>query len=200
MFAPNVNYSTTDGFNNSNGDLVTHKVYSPPDNGVAIGGPNGYIISVVNDTIGWTPWAPDLSNKSMQFEAFSQFFPHNLVGNMDFTDPQVLYDTAQGRFIVTEELFKGNSTQSKILVAVSHDANPNDGWDFFSVDSQFPFNGKLTAADYPQSATDGVNLFITSDQFASNGSYFGSHVTVIPLETSGAPSARRGSGAVLDGQ
>ena len=124
--------STAEGFSNINGDLVTHIVYSPPDNGIAIGGPNGYIISVVNDTIGWTP---DLSKTPMQFEAFSQFFPTSLVGNMEFTDPQVLYDADHGKFIVTEELFKGNS-QSKLLIAVSHDANPNDDWDFFSINSQ----------------------------------------------------------------
>jgi len=170
--------STADGFSNIHGDLVTHIVYSPPDNGIAIGGPNGYIISVVNDTIGWTP---DLSETPMQFEAFSQFFPTSLVGNMEFTDPQVLYDADHGKFIVTEELFKGNS-QSKLLIAVSHDANPNHGWDFFSINSQYSFDGKRTAADYPQSDTDGVNLFITSDQF-SGSNYFGSVVTVIPLSS-----------------
>jgi hypothetical protein len=172
--------STADGFSNVNGDLVTHIVFSPPDNGIAIGGPNGYIISVVNDTIGWTP---DLSETPMQFEAFSQFFPTSLVGKMDFTDPQVLYDADHGHFIVTEELFKANSKQSNILIAVSHDANPNDGWDFFSINSQYSFNGKLTAADYPQSDTDGVNLFITSDQFSGSSNYFGSVVTVIPLSS-----------------
>jgi hypothetical protein len=55
-------------------------------------------------------------------------------------DPQVAADGPvgyHGKFIVTEELFKSNSTQSKILIAVSHDANPNHGWDFFSINSQY---------------------------------------------------------------
>ena len=175
-----VSFSTAEGFRNITGDLVMHAVYSPPDNGLAIGD-NGYIISVVNDTIGWTP---NFSTK-MQFEAFSQFFPASLVGKMSFTDPQALYDPSQGKFIVTEELYKSNSPQSKILIAVSHDAqptgNPKD-WDFFSINSQYRFNGngKPTAADYPQSDIDGVNLFISSDQFGGSA-YFGSVITTISL-------------------
>jgi hypothetical protein len=171
-------FSVIDGFSNRDGDLVTHAVYSPPDNGLAIGD-NGYIISVVNDTIGWTP----NFSTDMQFEAFSQFFPASLVGKMSFTDPQALYDPSHGKFIVTEELYKSNSPQSKILIAVSHDAqptgNPKD-WDFFSINSQYKFNGKPTAADYPQSDIDGENLFIASDQFGGN-KYFGSVITKISL-------------------
>ena len=85
---PGGSYSTLKGFDNIKGDLVTGVVYSVPDNGLAIA-PNGYIVSVVNDTIGWTANFTTL----MQFKAFSQFFPALLVGNMSFTDPQVLYDS-----------------------------------------------------------------------------------------------------------
>ena len=178
-----VPFSTMEGFSNIYGDLVTGAVYSPPDNGLAISD-KGYIISVVNDTIGWTPnFSP---NTKMQFEAFSQFFPRSLVGGMIFTDPQVLYDPNKGgKFIVTEELYKSNSLQSKILIAVSHDAQPTSNpkdWDFFSINSQYRFdgNGKRTAADYPQSDIDGEHLFISSDQFSSNA-YFGSVITMISL-------------------
>jgi hypothetical protein len=172
-----VSFSTAEGFSNENGDKVTGAVYSPPDNGLAMGD-NGYIISVVNDTIGWTP---NFSTK-MQFEAFSQFFPASLVGNMIFTDPQVLYDASHGKFIVTEELY-GKSTDSNILIAVSHDAQPTGDpkdWDFFSINSQYRFNGKPTAADYPQSDIDGVNLFISSDHFGGSA-YLGSVITKISL-------------------
>jgi hypothetical protein len=167
-----VSFSTAEGFSN-----INEPTFYTPDNGLAIGD-NGYIISAVNDTIGWTP---NFSAK-MQFEAFSSFFPDTLVGNMEFTDPQVIYDASHGKFIVTEELY-GKSTDSNILIAVSQDAEPNGNpkdWDFFSINSQYRFNGKPTAADYPQSDIDGVNLFLTSDQFGGSA-YLGSVITKISL-------------------
>ena len=169
-------FSTIEGFSNIDGDLVTHVVYSPPDNGLAISD-NGYIISVVNDTIGW--YDPNFSTK-MQFEAFSRFFSGIAGEQTFFFDPQVLYDASHGKFIVTEDSY---STQSNILIAVSHDASPTgypNDWDFFSINSQYTINGKVTAADYPQSDIDGINLFITSDQFRGN-KYFGSVITKISL-------------------
>ena len=105
---------TMEGFSNVNTDLAPVP-FSPPDTGLAISG-GGYIISVVNDIIGWTP----NFSTPMQFEAFSQFFSSVAGAQTFFFDPQVLYDASNGgRFIVTEDSY---STQSNILIAVSHDA------------------------------------------------------------------------------
>ena len=92
-------------------------------------------------------------------------------------------------YIVVEELFSSNPTSSKVLIAVSKDDGANWGsdrslfnadWNFFSIDTAIKVGNKPTAIDFPQIATDGVNLFISGDQFAPN-SYVGNSLTTIPL-------------------
>ena len=190
------------GFNNVDGDLDTGAVYAVPDNGIAIGGlthNTHYVVSVVNDTIGWVeladlaPTNPESTESNMEFTPFSSghkvekgdgFFPPDLWKGMEFSDPQVVYDADANKFIVTEMLYKHNSTKSKIAIAVSHDADPNDGWEYFYINTQTenPINDKLTAADYPQADISGEYLYITSDQF-SKKSYYGSLVSIVSLSS-----------------
>lgn len=171
-------YAAGDGFSNINGDLVTHAVFSPPDNALAVSvvGTQKYYVSMVNDTMGM---GTSLSPNTMQFQAFSQFFPANLVNGLYFTDPQVVYDAAHGKFVAVEETYKSSSTVSNMLYAVSHDANPFDGWDFFSLNMQVSIAGKKTGMDYPQLDTDGLNYFVTTDQYSGN-------TEIAPLVTVGS--------------
>jgi len=107
---------------------------------------------------------------------------------MYFTDPRVLYDATNHHYIIFEELY-GSNSQSKILIAVSKDAGPsglsdpttfNQDWKFYSINTSIKAGNKTTAIDFPQAATDGVNLYISGDQFSGN-KYVGDSETIIPL-------------------
>jgi hypothetical protein len=171
-------YGSGDGFSNINGDPVTHDVFSPPDNALAVSVVNGqkYYVSMVNDTMGM---GTSLSPNTMQFQAFSQFFPTNLVNGLFFTDPQAVLDTTSQKFILAEATYKSSSsTVGSLLLAASHDAVPMHGFDFFSINMQVTINGKKTGIDYPQLDVDGTNYFVTTDQYNGN-------TEVAPLVTVG---------------
>jgi hypothetical protein len=127
----------------------------PPHNGLAVG-PNN-IVMVEGSRIEWT----SLTGGSPVVQSTYNFFaPLNPTGGL--YDQRIAYDSVNNRFIVSMEY--GASGTSSIDIAVSKDANPNDGWYFTALNTSLTINGQLTASDRPMLTVDGSNLYITAEQ------------------------------------
>lgn len=102
----------------------------PPDNGLAAN--SGYIVQDVNSAIRWT----DITGANPVEEAFSTFFAS--LGSYDsFLDPRVIYNDATSQFIVsTGAIVLPNANH--LLLGVSKDSNPNDGFTFHDGSSWDP--------------------------------------------------------------
>jgi hypothetical protein len=185
-----------------------------PDNALAVG--PSFIVSAENASIQWT----DLSGGSKVEQSATTFFqplgniPTNFLAAFD---PRV--DSVNGKFIITEaslgdppwwdpfNLFQPPS--SSVLVAVSNDSNPNDGWSYFRIDTTIPTSsGQPTWADYPRIAVDSSNVYVVTNQFVfgeqharfSELSVLNTNLGAVEhftLADYGSPVAVPGSGAVI---
>lgn len=132
-------------------DKASNLTFSyPPDNG--LGASDKYVVSVENSVIEWTTVAGG-GKSEMSMADFLK--PLGVFKNMG--DSRATYDVVSGRFIVS-----GTSTDASnnhhYTVAVSKDANPNDGWTYQSFDPPHPTD----YPDQPSVATDGSNIYLAS--------------------------------------
>jgi hypothetical protein len=131
----------------------------PPDNATAVDGHS--IVQAVNDVVKWT----DLAGNNATEQAMTTFFSP-LPNYGYFLDPRDLYDTATGLFVVstgTEGTANGTTTNGNayILLAVSKDGNPNDGWKEYSYQfSPTTSVTDVTNVDQPTIAADGATFFV----------------------------------------
>ena len=58
-------------------------------------------------------------------------------------------------------------TTSNIDIAVSKDANPNDGWYFGTLNTTVTINGQSTVSDQPTLSVDGSNIYLNTHQSGS---------------------------------
>ena len=96
----------------------------PPDNATVVN--TGWILQAVNSTVQWT----NLDGNQATEQSTEQFFS-SLPNSGFFLDPRAVYDTATGQFMLTvgtEDTTSGTSQPASVLLGVSNDANPNDGW------------------------------------------------------------------------
>lgn len=142
-------------------------------------GPN-HLVSVVNTSIRWSRIADEVIENSQRLDplngnaagAFfaSQFDATN--SNDDTFDPRVVYDQHNGRFIVVALARTGTAenqigNHSRILIAVSDDADPNGVWRFAQINARTTINSggtnRDTFADYPCVGLDGDAVYITAN-------------------------------------
>jgi hypothetical protein len=105
-----------DGLNADNNAFTI----SPPDTTVAAG-PN-QVVEATNITLRVT----DKAGNILQTQAFSTLF--SSLGTSFLTDPQVVFDDTSGRFYVAILDVDFSFSFSDILLAVSNDSNPLDGF------------------------------------------------------------------------
>ncbi len=151
----------------------------PPDNGLAVG-PNN-IVMAEGQRVEWT----DLSGGAATLLSGYTFFS---VSTGSVKDSSCNYDSVNHRYIVTSENLISSSSvlTSNLRIAVSKDTNPNDGWNFASVNSAITINNIATASDEPTVSVDGTNIYIAAPQYNATGSGFqGSQLWVIG-DTAGA--------------
>jgi hypothetical protein len=86
------------------------------------------------------------------------------VTDLGVFDPRVLYDSGTNRFFVTEDVNGGTSNQ--VLLAVSNDANPLDG--FKAVAFTADTNLASGFADFPTLGLDQSGLYIGTNNFDNN--------------------------------
>jgi VCBS repeat-containing protein len=153
---------------------------NPPHNALAAG-PN-YVVMSEGARIEWT----DLSGGSGVVQSMYQFFGSlGPAATNALFDPRAAYDPVNGRYIVTVDNIGANGTISNIDIAVSKDANPNDGWYLVSLNTSLTINGQLTASDQPTVSVDGTNIYITAPQYYVSGGYAGTEAWVVG-DTAGA--------------
>lgn len=119
----------------------------PPDNGLGVS--SAYIVSAENAVLEWM----DTSGGGKSEESLTDFW--NPIGQFGFpVDARALYDPVSDKFIVTNSA--QDSTGYHFLLAVSEDANPNDGWNFQKFDGLNPQD----LIDQPNAATDGTYIYL----------------------------------------
>ena len=102
-------------------------------------------------------------------------------------DPSCVYDSGTERFYLTVYDLASDSSgspkgPSAIDIAVSPDGTGGGTWSVYSLDTTDPSGvGCPCFSDYPHLATDGVALYITSNEFSTLGSSFnGAQVFALP--------------------
>ncbi len=149
----------------------------PPDPHGAVG--PDHVVSVVNRSIEFhTKSGTQQLSQSLQSFFGSALNPF---------DPKVIYDQHSGRFVVVALEVAGRNSgtsaddQSRILVAVSDDSNPNGTWYKTTIDARTALGGGSSWADYPGIAVDKDAVYITNNMFTFEGdAYQGSRVWIIP--------------------
>lgn len=157
-------------------------LFIPPDASGAAG--PEHVVSVTNVSIQFhtksgtglldsTPGAPVTGISLASF--FSALSPVNAT-----FDPKVLYDQVAERFVVItlerqDVLFGDPSDTSRILVAVSDDADPTGTWHLTAIDSKVSISAVDHWADYPGFSVDEEAVYITANMFSffSSGGAFG---------------------------
>ncbi len=144
--------------------------YVPPDTDIAVG--PQYVVETVNSQIQFynkTTGAAALPNTPL-----TNFFTAS-GGDSPF-DPVVTYDDIANRFIVAAPTF-----QSNLLVAVSKDSNPLDGFTMANYKLDVSEGGSYFG-DYPKIGWNHDEVVITLNMYNSSG-YF-DHVQVLSFATS----------------
>src|SRR5207248_11144104 len=86
------------------------------------------------------------------------------------------------RFVVVALEQESSPTDSRILVAVSDDSDPNGTWYFGSINSKIKIGSRNYWTDYPGLGVDGQAIYITGNlfPFSVGGSAQGSRLWMIP--------------------
>ncbi len=178
--APTVTFdslSFTDNSANTGGSI-----FIPPDP-IAAAGPD-HVVSVVNVSIQFhtkdgTPLLDAVAGGPVTGISLASFFSPVAPLNATF-DPKVIYDQHAGRFVVVtlerQDVLLGDPADtSRILVAVSDDADPNGTWYFTAINSVVTISSVARWADYPGFAVDEEAVYITANMFGffSSGGAFG---------------------------
>ena len=154
-------------------------LHIPPDP-IGAAGP-GHVLSIVNCTINWHTKAGVLQNNqrlgSIPDVVGGGFFAPLSPANQLF-DPKVLYDQYDARFVVvalerTDTAFGDADNTSRILVAVSDDADPNGAWSFQAVNSMMSIGGVARWADYPGLGVDDDAVYVSNNMFGFGPGTFG---------------------------
>ncbi|HLW78057.1 MAG TPA: hypothetical protein VKU44_00525, partial [Terriglobia bacterium] len=169
-------YLVFPGIDGVNGEL------EPPDQGLAVG--NGFVVEAINDAI--AAW--DTSGDFLAAEALNPFFGQAPEATIDpatgaivsfgpfLTDPRVLYDASTGRFFVsvgeidTDPATGNFGSAAHLLIAVSVDANPLDGFNIFSLDITNDGDARFGACpcfgDEPLVGFDANGFYISTNAFS----------------------------------
>jgi hypothetical protein len=135
-------------------------------------------VTAENSSIEWGMLGSTSTLSNVSTQTLTSFFqPLSPYGQI--FDPHTLYDATNGRFVVVADEANNSFSKSSLLVAVSEDANPADGWYFQSINSAVKIANRSTWADYPKIAVDGTNIVISTNQFTSSGSYLGAEQYVL---------------------
>jgi len=143
----------------------------PPDGAVAAG--SNDVVAAINALIGIYDKA---GNQLAPYQSMSSFFS-NLGLSGGYSDPRVVYDEVQGRFIITDDLidydFFWNITDSYVLVAVSQTSDPTGLWNKFAFETKGQNQAGTTDtwSDYPTVGLNSSGLYIATDQYEDCNAY-----------------------------
>lgn len=144
--------------------------FDPADPNGAVG-PN-HVVDAVNTEIQWFTKA----GVNQMSEPFNQFFaPLGTDSSTFMSDPHVIYDQYSQRFVVVMLTLKDPSltgdvtSDSHVLMAVSKDADPNDGWYYQDIHTKLNINGTDGWLDYPGLSVSPDAIYLTGNMFPFSG-------------------------------
>lgn len=176
-------------FNNNGGASV------PPDPHGTVG--LNHVLNVANQSIQWFK-----KDGTPQFNtSLNNFFrPLSPVPNSTgLFDPKALYDTYSNRYIVValealDTSFGDPLNNSRVLLAVSDDSDPNGTWHYQSINTMQNIGGAPQWLDYPGFALDEEAIYITGNMFPfgnGTGTPAGSRLWIV--------GKGQGTGGLYDG-
>ena len=135
---------------------------TPNDNHMAVSD-SGIVVSVVNSNIRvYNDTGLVLMSKGLSSFAFSLGILQNI------SDPRVIYDPIEKRFIVI--FFSGSaSNTSKVIVAFSQTPDPTGTWNFYKLSGNYL--NDTTWSDYPIVTISDKDLFMTFNQLRDNSDW-----------------------------
>ncbi len=171
--------------------------YYPPDNGFAANSSSGgtglaTAIAAENGAIQETSFtsASSFIQTTVPWTSFFTVQP-----GYSLTDPRVIFDPSTGHFVVTVDEVNPSAASSYLLYAVSNTSTPSlsqSNWTFHSVSTTHG----ATWSDQPLVAENNGILYVTTNQFTSNGHYQSDFLTII--SSSSGKSAGSVSSVQLD--
>lgn len=147
----------------------------PPDPNMAAG-PN-HVVLVANTAVAFYTKA---GVKQFQQDLSANGFFQGLGATGFTSDPKVIYDQVAKRWyvIILEIDFGGK--QSKILMAVSDDTDPNGTWFKYRIEAKLTANNTEYWLDYPGMGYNKDAIAFTGNMFGFTSGYFGAQWLVIP--------------------
>ena len=174
---------------------------TPPDSDIAVG--PTHVVQVINSQIAFYTKAG-----ANVFQQSSLNFFAGLGATSFQFDPKAFYDRANGRFVLVFVERSNSTLESKVLVAVSDDNNPNGTWFRYRLEAKVVVGTNQYWLDYPGFGYGGGAYMVTGNMFALPGSsgfagvqfivmptapmLVGSPVTVTSLRDSTGASAQVG--------
>ena len=151
--------------------------FVPPDPDLAVG-PN-HVVAVVNSDVAFFNKATGL--KTFQQPGDGTGFFSGIGVTSDFTfDPKCYFDKLSQRFYVL--FLELGDADSKFLLAVSDDADPNGTWHKYRIEAKVTEGSNTWWLDYPGFGMNKDALVLTGNMFPLGGSASGvfTSVAVIP--------------------
>jgi len=147
--------------------------WTPPDCTLAVG--QNHVVATVNSSIAFFT-----KSGTKQFQqTFEQFFT-GMPQTTFLFDPKVFYDRVHQRF-VTICLEKSGADNSKMLLAISDDNDPNGTWHRYRFDTSLTLNGNEYWLDYPGWGYNKDAYIISGNMFPfASGGFGGVQFLVIP--------------------
>ncbi|MCP4203500.1 MAG: hypothetical protein GY769_16400 [bacterium] len=152
-------------------DFDTNNVHEgsffiPPDSHAAAG--TGHLMNVTNVTV-----RIHEKNGTLKLDTALADFFSSLAPVTALFDPKIRYDHFAGRFVVValeQREVPPATKESRILLAVSDDSNPEGTWYQTSIPSRLMISGFDRWADYPGFAIDEEAVYITTNMFCFSSS------------------------------
>lgn len=158
----------------------------PPDPDIAVG--LDHIVAVVNSSVAFFT-----KGGTKQFQQTSGTFFSGMGATSFQFDPKAFYDKVHDRFVI---LFLERNTspqESKLLLAVSDDGDPNGTWYRYRLEAmQTNGSGQNFWLDYPGFGYNKDAYVVTGNMFGFSSGFSGTQFVVIPSAPllSGSPATQ----------
>lgn len=152
--------------------------FVPPDPDIAVG--QNHIVQVVNSSIAF--FEKGTGRRTFLSDSVP-FFTGLGATNFQF-DPKVLYDRSTNRFVmIFLELDEASATpQSKVLLAVSDDGDPNGNWFRYRLEAKTSDSNGEYWLDYPGFGVSRDHIVVTGNMFGlgDNLNFGGAQFIAVP--------------------
>lgn len=147
--------------------------WNPADPTMAVG-PN-HVIVTTNATLAFFS-----KTGTQQFSQDAGVFFNGIKATTFQFDPRVVYDRIAQRWVLIYDEQNGSSQISKILVAVSDDADPNGTWFRYSIEAKLTVGTSTFWLDYPGFGYNRDGYVITGNMFGFASGFAGAQFIVLP--------------------